>query len=288
MSYRKSMLLLGLILLVGIVGYVGAQSPVERTRTDRDSLPQPIHRVAHKSAEEPELKAGMHPLEPALEIAYKCLENIQNNVQDYSATMVKHERIDGKLADVESMYIKIRHKPFSAYTFFKSPENLKGQEAIYGEGKNDGNMVAHGVGIQKLIGRVNLKPDGPMAMRNNRYPITEIGILNLTKRLIEVAELDKKFGECEVKFYKDAKLNKRPCTIIEVVHPVQRRNFRFHKALVFIDNEMNIPVRYAAYEWPTTPGGKPPLLEEYTYLDVKLNNGFTDADFDPNNSSYSF
>ena len=131
MTYRKSMLLLGLVLLVGIVGYVGAQSPVERTRTDRDSLPQPIHRVAHKTTDEPEAKTGEHPLEPALEIARKCLENIQTNIQDYSASMVKHERIDGKLADVEYMFVKIRHQPFSAYTYFKAPENLKGQEALY-------------------------------------------------------------------------------------------------------------------------------------------------------------
>jgi len=30
------------------------------------------------------------------------------------------------------------------------------------------------------------------------------------------------------------------------------------------------------------------LLEEYTYTDVKINNGFTDADFDENNPSYHF
>ncbi len=159
---------------------------------------------------------------------------------------------------------------------------------MYVEGKNDGNMLAHGVGIKKLVGTVSLKPDGPMAMQGQRYPITEIGILNLTKRLIEVAEEDKQYGECEVKFYKGAKINKRPCTCIEVVHPTPRRNFRFHKALVFIDDELNIPVRYEAYEWPSAPGGQPPLLEQYTYVDIKLNNGFTDADFDVHNPSYGF
>ncbi len=51
-----------------------------------------------------------------------------------------------------------------------------------------------------MVGTLSLKPDSMLAMLDNRYPITEIGILNLTKRLIEVAELDKKYGECEVKF----------------------------------------------------------------------------------------
>ncbi len=36
------------------------------------------------------------------------------------------------------------------------------------------------------------------------------------------------------------------------------------------------------------PGGQPQLLEEYTYLNVKLNVGLTDADFDDKNPEYNF
>ena len=35
-------------------------------------------------------------------------------------------------------------------------------------------------------------------------------------------------------------------------------------------------------------GGSPELIEEYTYLNLKLNNGFTDADFDTHNANYHF
>ncbi|MBI1903218.1 MAG: DUF1571 domain-containing protein, partial [Planctomycetia bacterium] len=34
--------------------------------------------------------------------------------------------------------------------------------------------------------------------------------------------------------------------------------------------------------------GKPELTEEYTYLKIKVNNGFTDADFDVKNPNYKF
>ena len=47
-------------------------------------------------------------------------------------------------------------------------------------------------------------------------------------------------------------------------------------------------MRYEAYEWPRRPNGKPELIEEYTYLNLKLNNGFTDADFDTHNKDYHF
>jgi len=33
---------------------------------------------------------------------------------------------------------------------------------------------------------------------------------------------------------------------------------------------------------------QPGVLEEYTYLDVKINQGFTDADFDDKNPNYRF
>ena len=69
--------------------------------------------------------------------------------------------------------------------------------------------------------------------------------------------------------------------MIEVRHPVKRPHFDFHIATIFIDHELNVPIRYASYSWPTEEGGEPVLLEEYTYLDVKLNVGLTDADFDP-------
>ena len=97
-----------------------------------------------------------------------------------------------------------------------------------------------------------------------------------------------KYGECDVKFFKGAKINGRVCTCVQITHPVPRRNFLFHLAKIFVDDELNVPIRYEAYEWPREPGGTPELIEEYTYLNLKLNNGFTDADFDRHNSNYHF
>jgi hypothetical protein len=277
MTYRKSKIWFGLLLLAGIV--YAASRLAGRQGPPSLSLPDPVDHVAQATAGE--VKASAHPLDPALKIARKCLENIETNIQDYSADLIKRERVDGKLGEVDQIFVKIRQEPFSVYTYFKLPESLKGQWALYVEGKNNGDMIAQGAGIQGLIGPVHLKPDGLIAMRGQRYPITEIGILNLTKRLIEVAEQDRQHDECEVKFFKEAKINKRLCTCIEVTHPTKRPYFRFYKARVFVDDKMNIPVRYEAYDWPSAPGDEPPLLEEYTYTDVKLNNGFTDADFEP-------
>jgi len=224
---------------------------------------------------------------PALRWAYDGQRDLQQ-LSDYSATVVKRERINGKLREHEFMFVKIRHKPFSVYMQFLAPSKLKGQEVIYVEGENDGKMLAHGAGMLKVFGTQQLDPTSMLAMRGNRYPITEIGVLNLVSRLVEIGERDTQFGECEVKFYPGAKIDDRVCTCIEVIHPVPRRNFLFNVARIYIDDELNIPVRYEAYDWPETQGGAPVLTEEYTYLKLKLENGYSDADFDIRNPNYQF
>jgi hypothetical protein len=35
-------------------------------------------------------------------------------------------------------------------------------------------------------------------------------------------------------------------------------------------------------------GGEPPLIESYSYSDIKLNAGLTDKDFDYENEEYDF
>ena len=233
--------------------------------------------------------SGEHPLMPALRWAQDGLASVQKNVSDYSTTLVKRERVRGKVGETEYIFTKVRHNPFSVYMHFLGPADKKGREVIFIEGRNNGKMWAHTTGVQdKLVGTVSLDPAGLVAMEGERYPLTEVGLMNLVRRLAEVAEMDTKYGECDVKFLKGAKINSRVCTCIEVLHPVPRKNFRFHLARVFVDDTLNLPIRYEAYDWAKDAKGKPELIEEYTYLNLKVNPGLSDADFDIHNPSYHF
>ena len=108
------------------------------------------------------------------------------------------------------------------------------------------------MGLRGLLGTLPLEPSDPLAMQGQQYPLTQIGILKLTKRFIEVADHDMKFDECtEMKWIDHAKINGRPCRCIEVVHPQPRRDFLFHVARVFVDDELNLPIRYERYDWPS-------------------------------------
>ncbi|MEX2119124.1 MAG: DUF1571 domain-containing protein [Pirellulales bacterium] len=234
-----------------------------------------------------ELVPGEHPLLPAVRWAQASMDQVLK-VDDYSCTMVKRERINGELGEQEFMFVKVRHEPFSVYMYFLKPARIKGQEVIYVAGRNGGKMQAHGTGAKKLFGTLSLDPNSALAMSGNRYPITDLGLRRLLQRLIQVGQHDTQFGECDVQFLPGTKINGRDCTCIQVTHPVPRREFIFHLARIYADTEHNLPIRYEAYEWPQEPGGPPLLVEEYTYLDLKFNNGFTDADFDIRNPSYDF
>jgi hypothetical protein len=227
-----------------------------------------------------------HPLVPALRWAKEALPRIEE-IDSYTAKLTKRERIAGRLA-TETLALKISNKPFSIYLRYLAPRSSKGEEVIYVEGANSGKMWAHGAGIRGLAGTLALEPTDPLAMHGEHYPLTEIGILKLVERLVSVAEKDVKFGECSMKWIDHAKINDRTCHCIEVVHPRPRKDFDFHLARVFVDDEMNIPVRYECYDWPSVPGDKPPLMEEYTYFDIRLGAGLSAADFDVQNQAYHF
>ncbi|TWU25931.1 DUF1571 domain-containing protein [Bythopirellula polymerisocia] len=250
--------------------------------------PQMASRITPPAAQSPlnlELHPGEHPLMPAMRVAQEGLVRIDTTIADYSAMLIKEERIDGVLSPKEVAFIKVRHQPFSVYMFFLQPH--KGRECLYNSGPNNtkGLLNARDCGFKKRLGVFELDPDGRLAMNGQKYPIYKLGVRNLVTELIDVANNDTQFGECEVQT-KQSVINGRAATLIEVVHPVPRQNFRFYKAELFIDNELKLPIRYASYMWPQQPGQEPPLEEAYTYVNIKLNNGYTDADFDKENVEY--
>jgi hypothetical protein len=268
---------------------------------DDTTLREPVHRVAKANNNPPPNPAvgGAHPLDPALEVANKALTSIRENIVDYTCRVTKQERIRGELQQEEYMEVKIRNRkvgpdgkltvPLSVYMKFIGPASIKGRECIWVEGQNNNKLRAHEGGAGgRFLPSVWLDPDGPMAMRGQLHPIYDIGVENLVIKLIERGQKERKFGECDVKFIEGAKINGRGCTVLTVTHPVKRPHFEFCRAEIFIDDALNIPIRYAAYFWPDKPGQPDTVLEAYTYTNMKVNVNLTDADFDPQNPNYNY
>lgn len=235
-------------------------------------------------------------LDDVLELAEQVLRNLREHISDYSATLVKRERIGGKLGEESRMFIKIRNSDqadqngtgLCVYLRFDSPDSVAGREVIWKEGQNQGKLIAHEVGFKKMLGRIQLDPNGRLAMLGQKYPLTEIGLIRMAEKLIEKGERPEQLANAVITISNGQKVGDCECDLIQVTNPVDDGLAEFHVAQIFIDRQRMIPLRYAAYMWPEKDGQEPKLEEEYTYLDVKLNVGFEDADFDPDNPEYDY
>ena len=227
-----------------------------------------------------------HPLVPAIALVKDRCVGALNGIQDYEAVFTKRELIQGKLT-TQVMQMRLREKPFSVYLRFGG--DFEGREILFVQGQNNNQLLAHeGSGFASLAGTMTLDPRGEMAMAENHYPITHIGMRNLISQVLEQWELESKFAECDVKYFPQAKLGERSCEVIQCSHPQPRREFRFHVCRVFLDKELKLPVRVENYGFPTQNAPNPPLHEEYTYSNVKVNVGLQDADFNSKNPKYKF
>ena len=241
-------------------------------------------------------EARTERLRELIDRAKEGLVRIKAEIRDYECYLTKQERVEGKLREPQTLAVKIRHevrdgdqvvKPFSVYLKFVSPEKVAGREVIYVEGLRGGDLLARRGGRRNPNMTVQLAPDGPLAMDGHRYPVTEIGVIIMVQRLIDVMETKFTTDECDIKIYENAKLDGRSCTHYELTMR-ERDDSGFMQARMFVDNEYRIPVYYAAYDWPRNDGEKATLLEQYAYRRVKLNVGLTDKDFDPGNPDYHF
>ncbi len=260
-----------------------------------DGLKEPVFRVSlNNNLPHP---AG-HSLDEGLNLARQALQHSHANYNDYTAILVKRERVDGQLGEQENMFLKVRNRkvengvvitPLSVYVTFLSPAASKGREVIYVENRNNGAIIAHEGGFKgRLLPTVEIQPTGMLAMRGQRYPLTEIGVENLIVKLIERGETARQYSDVQAKFMKNARVKDRTCTVLQVTQPTKRPDLEFYLAQVFIDDQLQIPIRYVAYDWPKLESQKPEVIEEYTYIDLKVNVGLTDLDFSRDNPAYAF
>ena len=235
--------------------------------------------------------APVHPLDPALELGRAVERNILKNVSDYTCTLVKVDRIDGKLREREEIQIKVRIpkeecgvvvQKFSIFLEYLSPPKLKGRKVLFIEGENDGKMYVKVGGRAPSFLHVKDYPDSERVLATSRYPVTDLGFQHLAKTLLNRAEqsrdADPRGENTEVAITAGVLVEDRPCTRIRVLRPVRQAE-QHHIDELYIDEALQVPVQMIAYDWPDTPGGEPVLLESYTYLDVRLNVGLPDSDF---------
>jgi len=229
-------------------------------------------------------------LAEALATAHQALDEIEQRVRDYSAVIVKEVQSGNQLVKTV-MFAKIRQKPFSVYLYFFSrngDSGVTGRQVIYVQGRNHDKLLVRIPGlVASHLGWIRLDPRGYLAMSGERHPIMDIGLANLCRELIHRGESIRDPSQAVVKEYRLARINTRACSLLEIAYPAHEAKIGGYLARVFVDNQWGLPLRVEAYELPLDGSQGPRLIEQYTYLDLRLNNGYSDADFDPNNAQYN-
>jgi len=227
------------------------------------------------------------------------LEKAQHKLKSipgYTATFTKQERLGGCLCDSQVMNIKVRHEPFSVY--MKWLVGDKGRELLYVDGKNEGKMLVRVGGIRgRLLPALKLDPNGSMAMKESRYPITKAGLMELVNELLVYRRRDLENHEQIVCTYIDDQLiNKTPCHGFLLEYKNKAYSELYRKSLVMIDKKSGLPIFVKNFTWPhddvefatAQEEDEATVIEQYVYSDIKMNPQLADADFDKANKKYSF
>jgi outer membrane lipoprotein-sorting protein len=207
-------------------------------------------------------------------------ESILAQVESYTAIFHKQERVKGWLKTKEMVHLKFK-KPFKVYMkWIEDPG--KGREILYIDGWNNNRILLRDPGFMGVV-IMNLRPQGPIAMKGSRHPITEVGLGHLVKMFRDNIRRGLWSGELECRRGKEGRVYGRRIQSLELIFPKESRNgYYCYRSVVSLDIEKRVPIRVQVFDWEDR------LIEDYGYEDLTLNAGLSDAEFDPKNPEYRF
>ncbi len=204
-------------------------------------------------------------------------------ISAYTATFVKQERIGDALTELQVIQLRMVHQPKRISMKWEGGKDA-GQRAIYAEGEHEGDMLVRKLsGIEARLGVISLNPAGAMAMKHSRHPITDAGLLNLTRITRQHRQADLKLESgVSAKLLDHQKLNGRDCQclVIEYAKPefASDEKKEYRKSLVYIDSQTKLPSCIRCYGWPEKiADANPQKLDQTTLLELYA---FKNIDFD--------
>ena len=211
-----------------------------------------------------------------------------SRVEAYTATLRKQERLGGRLGPESVLAMKVRNRPFAIYLKFLSPK--AGKEVVYAEGHHDNKVVAHnGDWTRKLVPRLAVAPDSPIALADQRHPVTEAGLVNLANKLLKFRKMDMGDAEATTTLDRTIDAGGRPWFRSVHTHGLADGSRPFVRVEVLYDPATQFPLRISNYDWPAPDHpGEFELAERYAYDDLDLDAPLTAVDFDINNPDYAF
>ena len=156
----------------------------------------------------------------------------------------------------------------------------KGMEVIYAGEKYDKKLRLFIPGIKGVFVK-SLDPYSRYVFVNNKHSMLESDIGYMIDILVRDYKFAKKKNIGSFKVQGDRKVNGRETILIEATFS-KNQSFYAEKIYVYICKILNLPLKISIYETADR------LTESYEFTNFKVNNGFTDYDFDIENKAYNF
>ena len=202
-------------------------------------------------------------------------------IQEYTATFVKQERLDGKLGERQTIALKFRN-PASVYMRWTEGKRA-GREIVFVKGRNDDHALIHEPGVLTGLVTIAIAPDDPRVLKESRYPITDVGIGRLidlvgaaTRSATSVGTV--RWAELPSAATSPGRASRR----IEFASARPVEDCACEHAVVTIDVATRLPVATEVFD------ASDRLLGRYEYTGLNTSPGLTDRDFDPANPGYGF
>ncbi len=201
----------------------------------------------------------------------QCLRQTRADVQDFTCTFIKQERIDGVLKEPQEIETKFMAHPFSVAMHWTKNAPIS-DRLLYVDGQNDNNLLLKPRGMLACLGTVKRRPDCPQVMANTLHPVTIFGFANTLDSLIKVYHLAAERGELQAEFLGYRDIAGR--TTLAICRQLPARcDYPAARTITYIDPRLMIPIAVEAWDWDGQ------LSARYIYKDVKVNVGLTADDF---------
>ena len=259
---------------------------VEDVPIDPDAAGFAIHPAVTAHEGKPAASSDVEPMKRLaandhITLLERCVERADEIANTYTCTLIKQERIGGRLRAEQVVSVWARRRPFSVAMHWEENPS-QADRALYVEGKYNGHMLARPTNplFRRFVpnGTAVVEPDGPEAMQHTLRPITQFGFLRSLESLLSAYRKGKASGRLEQGYGGLAEVDGRAALVLLRRMPLTDGG-PDSKTFTYIDVTRWIPLGTETYTFDDD--GKLRLQHRYLYTDIEFDVGLSDSDFRP-------
>jgi hypothetical protein len=221
--------------------------------------------------------------EAPLDLVREAQRRYRDMVVDYTCHFEKQENLFGRMTAVQGANVKFRHQPFSVYMhWIENPDKARRVCFVAGKWTKGGQPAAlcepEGAIARALVSKILMPINGSDAKAASRRTIDQFGFQNVLDLIVKYSIKAQQSGELKLSHLGDGEVDGRSTFVFERRVPYTGEGGEYpDRVLVFhLDKQTLLPVMCASY----ADDNRQELLGQYTFTNVQLNVGLTEADFD--------